>query len=393
MYVFTIFSPFTFLSSHAESLALFNTGISGGIPDLSNLQKLEVFKVENCALTGDGFMSLYNVPPLKVLGVAGNPIAGSLEGVGKLLALEELYIGQTSISGTLPQAMGNFHQLKYIKSSETSLTGAIPTSLGNLKNLIEMDFSINQFTGVLPTEFGALASLEVIDLSKCGISGGIPSEIGSLQSLTNLVLFGNELTGKRLCSMFFLLGGYAFFACCPDFLCLSLPHLVFSQLPLGVLPSEVGLLSKLEVLHVEMNGLDGPLPTTIGDLGNLKVRLHTCIWLIGAVTLIFYILSCSCSSLCDCVEQALILSKNFFTGNLPAELGNLVNLEVLHLQDNLLEGKVPSELGKLISIEYLDLTNNIVSGEVPDGLCIDGAIIQVNCSVTCPVECCTNYEC
>ena len=203
MYAFTIFSPFNFLSSHAESLALFNTGISGGIPDLSNLQKLEVFKVENCALTGDGFMSLYNVPPLKVLGVAGNPIAGSLEGVGKLLALEELYIGQTSISGTLPQAMGNFHQLKYIKSSETSLTGAIPTSLGNLKNLIEMDFSINRFTGVLPTEFGALASLEVIDLSKCGISGGIPSEIGSLQSLTNLVLFGNELTGKRLCSMFF----------------------------------------------------------------------------------------------------------------------------------------------------------------------------------------------
>ncbi len=185
-----------------------------------------------------------------------------------------------------------------------------------------------------------------------------------------------------------------YLACCPSFLCLPLrPHLVFSQLPLGVLPSEVGLLSKLEVLHVEMNGLDGPLPTTIGDLGSLKVRLHTCIWLIGAVTLIFYILFCSYSSFCDCVEQALILSKNFFTGNLPAELGNLVNLEELHLQDNLLEGKVPSELGNLISIEYLDLTNNIVSGEVPDGLCIDGAIIKVNCSVTCTQECCTNYEC
>jgi hypothetical protein len=94
-----------------------------------------------------------------------------------------------------------------------------------------------------------------------------------------------------------------------------------------------------------------------------------------------------------CVKQALILSKNFFTGILPAELGNLFNLEVLHLQDNLLEGKVPSELGNLISIEYLDLTNNIVSGEVPNGLCIDGAIIQVNCSVTCALDCCTHYTC
>lgn len=79
-----------------------------------------------------------------------------------------------------------------------------------------------------------------------------------------------------------------YLACCPNFLCLPLPHLVFSQLPLGVLPSEVGLLLKLEVLHVEMNGLDGPLPTTIGGLGNLKVRLHTCIWPIGAVTLFLY---------------------------------------------------------------------------------------------------------
>jgi Leucine-rich repeat (LRR) protein len=186
-------------------LALFNTGISGEISDLSNLQKLEVFKIENCDLTGDGFMSLYNVPHLKVLGVAGNPIVGSLEGVDKLLILEELYIGQTSIRGTLPQGMGNMHQLKYIKSSETSLTGAIPTSLGNLKNLIEMDFSINQFTGVLPTEFGALASLKVLDLSRSGISGGIPSEIGSLKSLTNLVLFGNELTGRLLCKMIIFL--------------------------------------------------------------------------------------------------------------------------------------------------------------------------------------------
>jgi hypothetical protein len=47
--------------------------------------------------------------------------------------------------------------------------------------------------------------LEVLDLSKSGISGGIPSEIGSLRSLTNLVLFGNELTGKLLCYMIFAL--------------------------------------------------------------------------------------------------------------------------------------------------------------------------------------------
>jgi hypothetical protein len=98
---------------------------------------------------------------------------------------------------------------------------------------------------------------------------------------------------------------------CPNFPSLPLAHLVFSQLPLGVLPSEVGLLSELEVLDVEMNSLDGPLPTTIGDLGNLKVRLNTCIWPIGTVTLIsffsklLFILLCLCQTGSNSFEELL----------------------------------------------------------------------------------------
>ncbi|KAL3808303.1 hypothetical protein ACHAXA_001920 [Cyclostephanos tholiformis] len=260
--------------ANLKSLVLFNTGISGPIPDLSNLQKLEVFKVENCALTGDGYSSLYDVPSLKVLGLAGNAVTGSLEGVGELLNLEELYISQTSIGGPLPKGIGNLNQLKYIKGSETLLTGAIPSSIGNLKNLLEFD------------------------LSQSGISGIIPSDIGALESLTTLVLSGNYLTGG--------------------------------------LPSEVGLLSELEVL---------------------------------------------------------ILSKNNLAGTLPSELGNLVNLAVLYLQDNLLEGKIPPELGNITSIEFMNLTNNVLTGEVPDDLCSDGATIQADCSVSCAVDCCANYEC
>ena len=272
-------------------MVLFNTGISGEIPNLSNLQKLEVFKVENCALTGDGFSSLYNVPSLKVLGLAGNEMTGSLEGIGKLLNLEELYISQTSIGGPLPKGMGNLIQLKYIKGSETMLTGTIPSSFGDLKNLVELD------------------------LSQSGLSGGIPSDIGALESLTTLVLVGNNLTGKILCY-------YDSWIVCliviisvhiADVLTFFASHLLTGALTTqGGLPSEVGLLTGLEVL---------------------------------------------------------VLSNNYFSGTLPPELGNLV------------------------SIEYLDLRNNNLSGEVPDGLCIDGAMIQVNCSISCAVDCCTNYVC
>ncbi len=91
--------------------------------------------------------------------------------------------------------------------------------------------------------------------------------------------------------------------------------------------------------------------------------------------------------------EVLILSKNNLAGTLPSELGNLVNLAVLYLQDNLLEGKIPPELGNITSIEFMNLTNNVLTGEVPDDLCSDGATIQADCSVSCAVDCCANYEC
>ncbi len=43
----------------------------------------------------------------------------------------------------------------------------------------------------------------------------------------------------------------------------------------GNVPSEIGTMSSLEFLNLEMNELEGAVPTSIGDLGNLKVsHLH-----------------------------------------------------------------------------------------------------------------------
>lgn len=163
--------------THTESLALFNTGISGTIPDLSNLQKLEVFKVENCDLTGNnGFTSLFDIPSLKVLGIAGNEISGSLDGIHRLVNLEELYISQTLISGPLQQ-LGNLTQLKYIKASEAALTGVIPASFGNLRRLNEIDLSMNRLTGTIPSELGNLKSLELMDLRNNFFSGTVPDSL------------------------------------------------------------------------------------------------------------------------------------------------------------------------------------------------------------------------
>ena len=59
------------------------------------------------------------------------------------------------------------------------------------------------------------------------------------------------------------------------------------------------------------------------------------------------------------------LYENGLTGSIPAELGNLANLEVLYLRSNGLSGPVPAELGNLSNLVYLSLGSNELSGPVP----------------------------
>lgn len=83
------------------------------------------------------------------------------------------------------------------------------------------------------------------------------------------------------------------------------------------------------------NNLSGNLPAELGDLTNL---------------------------------QMLLLSNNQLTGNIPAELGNLASLQMLLLSSNQLTGTVPAQLGNLMNLENLDLYSNQLGGALPSQL-------------------------
>ena len=61
----------------------------------------------------------------------------------------------------------------------------------------------------------------------------------------------------------------------------------------------------------------------------------------------------------------LDLRENRLNGQLPPELGDLVNLRELRLQGNLLRGEIPPELGRLSNLVVFDLARNGLSGTIP----------------------------
>ena len=88
-------------------------------------------------------------------------------------------------------------------------------------------------------------------------------------------------------------------------------------------------------LNLHRNGLSGEIPPELGNLSNLEV---------------------------------LSLWTNRLSGEIPPELGNLSRLETLYLWDNRLGGDIPPELGNLANLRNLSLSKNKLGGCIPSSL-------------------------
>ena len=112
-------------------------------------------------------------------------------------------------------------------------------------------------------------------------------------------------------------------------------------------------------LFLSGQGLSGTIPAELGDLNNLEV-----LWLHGN-----NLTGSIPAELGHLVNlQSLLLAHNGLKGPIPAELGNLSNLESLWLQRNELTGPLPATLGRLANLEELLLQNNQLTGTMPSEL-------------------------
>ena len=113
------------LSSYLTTVSLFGCGLRGKLED-----------------------NILCLPSLQTLNLGGNSqLEGSLPISNWSSSLKFLDLSYTSLSGELPDSIGNLKSLKYLKLYYCNFMGSIPASLGNLTQITFLDLSSNNFSG------------------------------------------------------------------------------------------------------------------------------------------------------------------------------------------------------------------------------------------------------
>ena len=246
---------------------------------------------------------------------------------------EECYYGRivsinlanNNLTGRLSDwtAIGALHNLSYLDLSYNHLHGEIPSAIADT-SLEYLDLKFNQLEGTLPQGFSN-TSLDTLAVEYNQISGTLPSELGLQTRLKMLHVGRNRLSGS--------------------------------------IPSQLSNLTELQVLNLASMSLDGPLPGTIGQMASLRYLNVSNNEIDGTLPRSF-----------GGLENArdLILDNNRISGSLPTEIGMATELRRLILHDNYLSGNLTAvhTLDRLVRLEWLDLYNNSMVGDVPalDGL-------------------------
>ncbi|PIN17357.1 Serine/threonine protein kinase [Handroanthus impetiginosus] len=162
-------------------------------------------------------------------------------------------------------------------------------------------------------------NLMVMDLSRNSLNGIIPSQVGALSKLKILNLRANNLSGHIPLSL-------------GNLTKLETVDMGFNHI-FGSIPAEMGSLSNLVNLNLDINDITGGIPSTLCQL--------TCL-------------------------ETLQLSYNEISGSIPADIGNLTKLVHLNLDSNKITGTIPSSVYKLTNLTHLILSSNQIIGQMQD---------------------------
>ncbi|KAK3441856.1 hypothetical protein EUGRSUZ_B02130, partial [Eucalyptus grandis] len=335
-------------------LLLRNNSLVGEIPkNISSCLDLYALWVSENELTGEIPIELSSLSKLRIFNLQNNHLTGSLPCfIGNLSFLNILSLTWNNLGGSIPQSLGHLTNLQIIVLASNRLSGTMPSSLFNLSSIEVIDVGFNQIHGTLPIGMGLkLPNLKSFSVAFNQLEGPIPPSISNCTKLDLLQILDNRFSRKvpSLENLYklswFSIENNSLGSGKPQelsFLCsltnsteLELVSISLNKFG-GVLPKCLGNLSTtLKSFHVNMIQISGEIPQEIGNLINL---------------------------------EALYMYGNNLSSVIPSNLGNLQNLKMLQLSYNNLRGTIPSSLGNLTKLIKAYLSNNNFHGQIPPHL-------------------------
>lgn len=235
--------------------------------------------------------------------------------------------------------------------------------------IVVIDLNKYGLNGTLPNSLGNFTQLLSLEMSNnIDITGTIPAQLGMLSHLQLLLLDVNKLSGTIPSEI-------------------GNTNLTTLQLEInnlsGTIPAELGQLTNLIGLYLEYNSLNGTIPPSLGNMAQLETLALFRNELTGPIppelcylhklTYLGFHYNFLTGTLCNEVNQMtsmqyLAINNNRLSGTLPAGLGDLHDMDFLAIAFNSFNGTIPPELGQLTNMGNFLVHDNLLTGTVPKEL-------------------------
>ncbi|MEX0720964.1 MAG: T9SS type A sorting domain-containing protein [Balneolaceae bacterium] len=338
--------PEWIFDSWGETLIRFqihNTNRTGSLsPAIAQMEALEQFIIGGPGDTiGDGestadIPNMSFAPSLRRISFYGGGWSGPIpDWIGDVAALEDVHFQDMDITGTIPNNLADSDAIVSIHLEDLNIEGGLPDAWSTAQSLQEISIidNENMEIGAIPSWLGQLSNLEILRLADAGLTGEIPTNFINIGSQVLNLRDNPDLTGE-------VPGAFSTRTSFTE-LELSRTGLTF---PDNVIPSWIANNRNLSYLGLGGLGLEGQIPDYFGNDNVMRVNLNV-----------------------------LALDDNNLSGEIPASLGNTLQLDSLNLANNNLSGEIPAELANagratedLVLLSALQLSGNTeLSGEIP----------------------------
>ncbi|CAL0334429.1 unnamed protein product [Lupinus luteus] len=276
-------------------------------------------------------------------------LSSAIQSLSELDTVDLSY--NTGLTGRIPKEIGNLKKLKSLALVGCGFFGPIPDSIGSLKQLTFLALNSNQFNGNIPRSIGNLSNVNWLDLADNQLEGPIPVSDDQGQPGLDLLLkaqhfhFGNNKLSGQIPPNLFKSS-------------MILEHVLLDNNQLvGTIPLTLSLVTTLEVVRFDWNGLTGGMPSNFNNLEKL--------------TELYLSNNKFNGSLPDLTGMSSLtyvdMSNNSFTSsdNIPSWVTSLESLTTVILGDNQLSGTFNISNDYSNSLQLINLQNNAITEYKP----------------------------